>query len=114
MKLPAVEDGTERLRDHLVELRDCWLLNDTQGPVAELLGTRLLGLEIARNTVNQAQVRWHADGETVLYQDVQLEMQQLRQLVQHELDAARALFLDELCLGLEHVPEYELGRLGDN
>jgi len=45
----------------IVDIRDKWLLNDTPGPVAELSGTRLLGFEIGRNTVNQAQVRWHAD-----------------------------------------------------
>jgi len=114
LQQPAVQSGEEPLTDHLVAVRDRWLLNDTPGPVAELLGTRLLGLEIARNTVNQAQVRWQSDGETIIYADIQLGMDQLRGLIRSQLDMAEAVLLRDLCFGLEDVPNYALAELVDN
>ncbi|KAF2414877.1 hypothetical protein EJ08DRAFT_713837 [Tothia fuscella] len=114
LRIPAVAADEQPLTDYLVRFRDQWLLNDTPRPVAELLGTRLLGFEIARNTVNQAQVRWHADGETIAYGDVQLQMGQLRGLVRHELDTAQELFARDLCFGLKGVPECPLEALVDN
>jgi len=45
-------DGDEGLTIRIVRVREEWLLNDTTGPVAEPSGSRLLGFEIGRNTVN--------------------------------------------------------------
>ena len=113
--LDLVETGQVRdLTSCIVAVRDQWLLNDTPGPVAELLGIRLLGFEVGRNTVNQAQVRWHSDGETIVYKDIQLQIGQLQELVAYELHAATALFQQDLCFGLRDVPEYKLDKLVDN
>ncbi|KAF1980643.1 P-loop containing nucleoside triphosphate hydrolase protein [Aulographum hederae CBS 113979] len=121
--LQLVDSGkAQDLTACITNVRDSWLRNDTPGPVAELLGTRLLGFEIARNTVNQAQVRWHADGETIVYQEVQLRMEQLRELVSHEVQAARKVLEQDLCFGAgesdgeaeddgERMPRYDLRRL---
>ncbi|KAF1980590.1 hypothetical protein K402DRAFT_399284, partial [Aulographum hederae CBS 113979] len=79
-------------------VRDSWLLHDTPGPVGELLATRLLGFRIARNTVNQAQVRWHADEETIV----------------HKVKAAREVLEQDICLGIGAVPQYDLSQLVDN
>ena len=68
---------------------------------------------IANNTVNDAQVRWSKDGETITCGAVQLGMVQLRQLIQHELEAARTILVRDLCFGIE-PPTYPIGELRDN
>jgi hypothetical protein len=98
----------------LKEERDKWLLNDTSGPVAELSASRLLGFTIGKATVNQAQVRWHADKETIVFQEVQLHMDQLRELVGYELKGATAILEQDLCFGIEHIPVYCASSLVDN
>ncbi|KAJ5465248.1 uncharacterized protein N7458_000934 [Penicillium daleae] len=50
----------------IVDIRDQWLLNDTEGPVVELQENRLPGFRIGETGVPPAQLRWHADGETLL------------------------------------------------
>jgi hypothetical protein len=39
-----------------------WVLNDSKGPMAEILRLRLLAIHIAGETVRQAQIRWKDDG----------------------------------------------------
>jgi len=94
-------EGGRGLSSYIVRIRDDWLLNDTPGPVAELSGTRLLGFEISRNTVNQAQVRWHSDEQTIVYKDIQLTTAQLQDLVAKELQAATDILERDLCFGLK-------------
>ncbi|KAK3077630.1 hypothetical protein LTS18_009725, partial [Coniosporium uncinatum] len=108
------DDGDESLTNRIIRVRDECLLNDTLGPVAELSGSRLLGFEIGRNTVNQAQVRWHGDEQTIVYKDVRLTMTQLQELVAFEIQAATDILERGLCFGLEDVPRYELKELVDN
>ena len=98
----------------LVAFRDEWLLNDTAGPVGELLSIRLLGMAVARNTVEGAQVRWHADGETIVYKTIRLSMQDVRELVRHEVDMATAVFRRDLCFDLDDVPSYPVEKIVDN
>ncbi|KAK3064884.1 hypothetical protein LTS18_003047, partial [Coniosporium uncinatum] len=109
-------DGDEdrTMTSCIVGIRDKRLLNDTPGPVSELSGTRLLGFEIGRNTVNQAQVRWHSDGKTVVYKEVQFTMEQLQDLVAKEVETATSIFEQDLCFGMEGVPRYDLNQLVDN
>jgi superfamily II DNA helicase RecQ len=110
----AAAAGGADLTECLVDVRDKWLLNDTPGPIGELLSTRLLGRQISENTVEAAQLRWHADGETIVYKDVSLSMRDIRNLVRHELAAARAAFAQDLCFGLDGVPSYPVERIVDN
>ena len=98
----------------LREERDKWLLNDTSGPIAELSATRLLGFAISKGTVNQAQVRWHADEKTVVFQEIQLHMDQLKVLVEHELRGAREILEQDLCFSIEDLPNYQASDLVDN
>ena len=98
----------------LKEERDRWLLNDTTGPVAELSANRLLGFTIGKAMVNQAQVRWHADQETIVFQEVQLHMDQLKELVVYELKGATAILEKDLCFGIKDIPVYDARGLVDN
>jgi len=113
--LNLVERGeAEDLTGCLVEFRDKWLLNETPGPVGELLSTRLLGSQIARNIVDEAQVRWHADGETIVHKGIKLTMQDVRDLVAHEFTMATTVFNQDLCFDLENVPRYPIEKIVDN
>ena len=38
--------------------------------IAELLENRLLGMKIGREEVALAQIRWHQDGQTLVYQNI--------------------------------------------
>ncbi|KAG2000828.1 hypothetical protein GB937_010792 [Aspergillus fischeri] len=53
----------------IMDIRDQWLLNDTNGPVAELLENQLLGFHISKTKVLPAQLRWHADGKTLVWSE---------------------------------------------
>ena len=113
--LDLVNRGRARsLSSCLVAERDKWLLNDTSGPVAELSASRLLGFTISKATVNQAQVRWHTDEKTVVFQDIQLHVDQLKELLMCELKGARAILKQDLCFGIEDIPNYQASDLVDN
>ncbi|KAF1980555.1 hypothetical protein K402DRAFT_399301 [Aulographum hederae CBS 113979] len=107
-------EQTQDLPACIKGVRDSWLLHDTPKPVGKLLSTRLLGFRIARNMVNQAQVRWHADEETIVCQGVQLRMDQLRELIRHEVKVAREVLEQDLCFEIGTVPQYDLSQLVDN
>lgn len=107
-------DAARDLTSCIVEFRDKWMLNDTPGPVGELLSSRLLGSQIAKNTVDEAQVRWHADGETITHKGIQLAMQDVRDLVEHELTMAMTVFKQDLCFDLEDIPSYPVENIVDN
>lgn len=112
MKLSG-ESETRYLSDCITEFRDQWLLNSTESPVGTMLSMRLLGQKIARMEVQQVTIRW-PDEQTVSYGDVRITMGQIRKLLQHELDAAQAVFDRDLCFGLEGAPQYDLGDVIEN
>ena len=113
--LSLVERGkAEDFTGYLVKFRDEWMLNDTVGPIGEVLSTRLLGRQIVRNTVSETQIRWHADGETLVYNGIQLTMQNVRDLIAHELNMAMTVFNRDLCFDLENMPQYPVEKIVDN
>jgi len=74
--LDLVDSGHGRkFRGCLLEIRDVWFLQNTEGPMAEMLPNRLYGTAADDGTVDTAQIRWHRDGETVAH----------RELVRHQL-----------------------------
>jgi hypothetical protein len=91
-----------------------WLLNDCEGPMAEILGLRLLAFRIAANTVNQAQIRWYPDSQTMIYKDIQLSVVQIRDWLDQEIESARTIFRQCLCLDLDDIPTFQPGNLVDN
>lgn len=103
----------------IMEIRDQWLLNDTDGPVAELLENRLLGFQISRSEVPPAQLRWHADGETLVWAETTFHLSDLHTMVFQGLVQAQQLFTKELCLSgqsspAEEIPALDLRLLVDN
>ncbi|RHZ43041.1 uncharacterized protein CDV56_100496 [Aspergillus thermomutatus] len=103
----------------IVDIRDQWLLNDTDGPVAELLENRLLGFRIGQTEVLPAQLRWHADGETLVWSEVIFHLSDLYNIIFKGLATAQRLFEEELCLSgrsspASEIPVLDLDLLVDN
>jgi len=108
------EDDSADFTKLLTEIRDEWLLNDTHGPMSEILSLRLHAGRIAKTTVQTAQIRWKSDNETIIYKDIELPMQSIRDLVQHQLALVKSIFKQDLCFDLEDIPRYPLDEIVDN
>jgi hypothetical protein len=65
----------------IVDIWDQWLLNDTNGPVAELLENQLLGFHIGKTEVPPAQLRWHADGKMLVWSEVIFHLSDLHHII---------------------------------
>jgi superfamily II DNA helicase RecQ len=103
----------------VVEIRDQWLLNDTDGPMVELLENRLLGFRIGRSEVPPAQLRWHADGKTLVWSNVMFHVSDLHSVIFQGLAEAQRIFEEELCLSgrstpASEIPDLDLNALVDN
>lgn len=107
------ENEDTYLSDCIIEFRDKWLLNDTESPVGTMLSMRLLGQKIARMEVQQVTIRW-PDEQTVSYGDIRISLQQIRDLLYHELRAAQMVFKKDLCFGLGDAPQYDLVDVMEN
>ncbi|EED17281.1 DNA helicase, putative [Talaromyces stipitatus ATCC 10500] len=110
---------TQDLGDIIVRHRDRWLLNDTKGPVAELLENRLYAFQIAMSEVPPAQVRWDREGQVITFQDVSLSLLELSQLIREGISTAQTIFEQELCLSspswpATEIPQFNLNNLMDN
>jgi hypothetical protein len=97
--------------DMIVDIRDQWLLNDTKGPVVELLQNRLLGMKIAKDEVPPAQLRWNAKGDELVWQDVIFRLEDLNHIIFKGIAEARRIFDEELCLISRSTPAYYIPRL---
>ena len=49
-----------------------------------------------------------------MFQEVQLHMDQLKELVAYELKEATAIMEQDLCFGIEDIPAYRASSLVDN
>ncbi|OJD23078.1 hypothetical protein ACJ73_05575 [Blastomyces percursus] len=107
----TVDDTAADIGACIIDIRDRWLLNDTDGPVAELLENRLLGFHIARSEVPPAQLRWHADGKTLVWSDVILHLHDVRDIIFRGLARAQQIFTEELCLSGQSSPVADIPRL---
>ncbi|EED11930.1 DNA helicase hus2, putative [Talaromyces stipitatus ATCC 10500] len=110
---------TQDLGDIIIRHRDRWLLNDTKGPVAELLENRLYAFRIAMSEVPPAQVRWDREGQVITFQDVSLSLLELSRLIREGISTAQAIFEQELCLSgparpATEIPQFDLSNLMDN
>lgn len=113
--LSAMEKGfTENFTECYIPFRNEWLLNDSHSPMSTLLSFRLLGMDIGKKTVESTQIRWEANGERIVYKNFRLHMDELRTLVQHELDDAVRIFERDLCFGLDDIPKYGAADVVDN
>jgi hypothetical protein len=115
----AGDDRDADIGAMIVEIRDQWLLNDTEGPFVELQENRLFGMLLAKTEVPPAQIRWYADGETLVYQDVIFHLSDLHRIIFEGIAEARKIFDEELCLSGHSspacdIPSLDLRLLVDN
>lgn len=95
------------------------MLNDTEGPVVELLENWLLGFRISQTEVPPAQLRWHTGGETLVWSDAIFHLSDLRRIIFEGIAGARRVFDQKLCLSGRSsptcdIPVLDLGLLVDN
>ncbi len=107
-------DRSVNMSGCIVEMRDCWLLNDSPGPVSELHSFCLLGSLIAKNTVNQVQVHWYEEEDMLAYNEIWFAISDLLKLMQAETEAALHILEQDLCFELLNVPTYPISALVDN
>lgn len=108
------DDREADIGARIMEIRDQWLLNDTDGPVAELLENRLLGFHIGRNEVPPAQLRWHVDGETLVWTDIIFHLSDLHNIVFRGMAEAQQILKEELCLSSDSTPADEIPNINLN
>lgn len=113
--LDCVEAGESAdMSGSIVKMRDRWLLNDSPRPMGELHSFRLLGSSIAKNTVNQVQVRWYEGENTLVYNEIRFTISDLTKLMQAKTEAALHILEQDLCFGLPDAPIYPISALVDN
>ncbi|KAG2179720.1 hypothetical protein INT44_006568 [Umbelopsis vinacea] len=74
---------------------------------------------VAKTEVAPAPLRWYADGETLVYQDVIFHLSDLYQIVLKKIAEARKIFDEDLCLSGRSnpacdIPSLDLRLLVDN
>jgi hypothetical protein len=103
----------------IVDIRDQWLLDDTRGPVTELLYDWQYGSEICQTEDPRAQIRWYENEERVVWPEVSFHLSDLHRIVFEGIAEARQIFDEELCLNGRsspacNIPHLDLGLLVDS
>ncbi|KAJ5117434.1 telomere-associated RecQ helicase [Penicillium atrosanguineum] len=110
----TVEGRDAEMSARIVTIRDEWLLNDTDGPLSELLENRLLGFRISQTEVPPAQIRWHADGQTLVWSDVIFYLSDIHEIIFQRIAEARRILEVELCLSGRSSPVSEISPIAYN
>jgi Orsellinic acid/F9775 biosynthesis cluster protein D/Helicase conserved C-terminal domain len=91
-----------------------FLKQDTETPMGEILGWRLLLFRVSKEMVGSHQAVWDPEEKTITYGDVDLHMDQIPQLLLSEFTKARRLLYDELLFQAPGLPRMRGGALKDN
>jgi hypothetical protein len=92
-----------------------FMRQDTETPVGEILGWRLLLFVVAKEEVGRHQAQWDTDEKVLTYGDVDLNVDHhVPQLLVSEFQQARKLLYDELMFGAQGIPRLCSGALKDN
>ncbi|KFY11379.1 hypothetical protein V492_04495 [Pseudogymnoascus sp. VKM F-4246] len=100
--------------DLIKEYCERFLRPETETPMGEILGWRLLLFTVSREAVGSHQAEWDPDEEILTYGDVDLPMDQVPRLLLSEFTQARRLLRDELMLGAQNLPQIQAWALTDN
>ncbi|KAF3267254.1 hypothetical protein TWF970_002439, partial [Orbilia oligospora] len=90
-----------------------WLVNDTEGPLGEILSQRLYTMAAGRSQGMPAEITWSEDGSTVTYQSSRLRLEDLRKFARSQYDIAEEILRKELLFSAE-TPSFETPELFDN
>jgi hypothetical protein len=106
--------GAGTTLEWIQEYCERFLQPETETPMGELLGWRLLLFTVSKEVVGSHQAHWDADERILTYGDTDLSMEHVPQLLLSELQQARQLLYDELMFGVEHLPRIHAWALRDN
>ena len=91
-----------------------FLRQDTETPMGEILGWRLLLFTVSKEVVGVHQAHWDMDEKVLTYRDVDLHMDHVPQLLASEFQQAQHLLYDELMFGVRTLPRMRSWALKDN
>lgn len=100
--------------DLIKESCERFLRPETETPMGEILGWRLLLFAVSKEVVGSHQAEWDPDEEILTYRDVDLPMDQVPRLLLAEYSQARQLLYTELMLGAQNLPRIQAWALKDN
>jgi len=103
-------DTLERIEQYCGQ----FLQQDTETPMGEILGWRLLLFTVSKEVVGPHQAQWDVDEKVLTYRDVDLHMDHVPRLLLSEFQQARHLLYDELMFGAQGLPRMRAWALKDN
>jgi superfamily II DNA or RNA helicase len=91
-----------------------FLKQDTETPMGEILGWRLLLFTVSKEDVGPHQAQWDMDEKILTYKDVDLHMDHVPRLLLSDFQQAQHLLYDELMFGAQNLPRMRAWALKDN
>ena len=100
--------------DLIKEYCDQFLRPETETPMGEILGWRLLLFTVSREVVGSNQAEWDLDEQILTYGDVDLQMDHVPRLLLSEFTQARQSLYEELMFGAANLPRIRAWAVKDN
>ena len=100
--------------DRIKEYCERFLRPETETPMGEILGWRLLLFTVSKEVVGSHQTEWDPDETILTYGDVDLPMDQVPRLLLSEFTQARQFLYNELMFGVPNLPRIQSWALKDN
>ena len=105
-----VGDTLERIEQYCRQ----FLKQDTETPMGEILGWRLLLFTVSKAVVGPHQAQWDVDEKVLTYRDVDLHIDHVQRLLLSEFQQAQHLLYDELMFGTQNIPRMRAWALKEN
>lgn len=90
-----------------------WLVNTTEGPLAELLSLRLWAMKVSKTSIALPNTIWSIDNKTITYNGTVVSLMQLRSFIQLQFISISKLLDEELFLLFKPV-SIDLDTIRDN
>jgi hypothetical protein len=91
-----------------------FLQPETETPMGEILGWRLLLFTVSKDVVGTHQAEWDPEEKILTYGDVDLPMDQVPRLLLSEYTQAHQFLYTELMFGVQTLPRIQAWALKDN
>ena len=100
--------------EHIKQYCGQFLKQDTETPMGEILGWRLLLFTVSKEVVGLHQAQWDVDEKVLTYGDVNLHIDHVPRLLLSEFQQAQHLLYNELMFGAQTLPRMRAWALKDN
>ena len=100
--------------EHIKQYCGQFLKQDTETPMGEILGWRLLLFTVSKEVVGLHQAQWDVDEKVLTYGDIDLHMDHVPRLLLSEFQQAQHLLYNELMFGAQTLPRMRAWALKDN